>query len=613
MKWSYGVTTVPSRFQTTLPRTLCSLSAGGFASPRLFIDGVDRPPVYLAKYDTTCHQPLVRTWMNWSLGIYELYGRDPDADRFAMFQDDVICVAGLRAYLESVEMPAKGYWNLYTADENVRDQAGFYRSNQKGLGALALVFDNEGLRRLLRSPHFVNRPHPQFLKPDVHVSRTWKAIDGGIVDSMRKAGYREYVHNPSLVQHIGVESSMGNGRWPESGASSFPGVRFDARQLITDAAGGVAGSGDTGLDRGQSERAGPRPHTDAEIRVAVPSGGRSIGGFAGDESPRLGLVGYNAATGLGTLNRQIATHLPIAAWLVKPHRNLATLEDFSGVDATVHHSGERPIRDWLESVDRVIFCETPYYKSLTRLCREMGKPMFCVPMQEWLPLGQGGWIHDVDLFICPTRHCFDEFKTRLPCVLFPWPVDVERFPFVERQVCERFLFVNGHGGWNGRKGADVIRAALELWPDMPLAVRSQTDEVWPAGVAVLPAVEDQVELYSVGDVLLVPHKVDGVGLEPMEAAACGMPSIVTSGRPWDELPAVAMIAATKTRRKVNRVVDWHEPSPASLVEVCRGLVGKPLAEQSRAVLKWAKLREWAARRDQLWELLSDVSVAGERR
>jgi glycosyltransferase involved in cell wall biosynthesis len=578
MQWSYGVTTVPSRFATTLPRTLCSLAAGGFDAPRLFVDGAAELPPRLANYAATCHVPKVRTWMNWVLGMTELYGRMPAADRYVIFQDDVICVSHLREYLESIEFPARGYLNLYTELRNERDRSGFYQSNQLGLGALGLVFDNEGLRRLLRTPHFVNRPHPKFLKPGVKTTRTWKAIDGGIVESMRKAGYREYVHRPSLLNHIGVKSSMGNGQWPSEGAATFPGESFDARELSV----------------GRLRATGPASAPTSVVRSDL-SHQVSPSDPSTSDNPRLGLVGYNCASGLGTLNRQIATYLPITSWLVKPHRHLPTLQPVNDhTRLIVSRTGEGPVREFLNSVDCVIFCETPYYQSLVRVAREMGKHTFCVPMQEWLPPEGKGWPEQVDLFLCPTQHCYDQFSKLLPCVYWPCPIDTRLFPFQQRHICRRFLFLNGSGGLHDRKGSEVVKAALKLWPEMPLTVRSQATTSWPAGVDVLPPATDHSLLYSVGDVLISPHRCDGIGLEPLEAAAAGMPAILTDGQPWNEFPSLAKVKAAVKQRMVNRLVDWYEPDAESLMDACQAIVNSPIAEQSLSARQWATSRSWEA-------------------
>ena len=221
LKWAYGVTTVPSRLNNgLLEGTLTSLRKAGFDFPRLFVDGASNG-FERFNLPVTYRADTIRTAGNWTLSLMELYIREPLADRYAVFQDDFVTYSGLREYLESIEYPARGYWNLYTFPHNqpeqlaVRiedgkrthpdldpNQRGFYRSDQYGKGAVALVFDLNAVTTLLSSQHLVQR-----VKDPI---RGHRCIDGGIVEALKQAGYTEYVHNPSLVQHTGLTSSMGN-------------------------------------------------------------------------------------------------------------------------------------------------------------------------------------------------------------------------------------------------------------------------------------------------------------------------------------------------------------------------------------------------------------------
>lgn len=99
---------------------------------------------------------------------------------------------------------------------------GWYPSNQRGFGAVALIFPIQVVLTLLTHQHMVNRPL------DAH--RGHQSIDGGIVTTMKKIGYTEYVHNPSLVQHIGTISTMGHKVHPYT--PSFRGEDFDAMSLF---------------------------------------------------------------------------------------------------------------------------------------------------------------------------------------------------------------------------------------------------------------------------------------------------------------------------------------------------------------------------------------------
>lgn len=212
VKWAYGVTTVPRRAEL-LKRTLASLAASGFDEPRIFED-----------------TPNIGTPGRWFLSLWELWIRDTGADRYAIFQDDFVTGLNLQKYLDSCEYPEKGYWNLYTFPRNqeladAHSNKGWFLANQMGKGAVALVFDKEATRTLLTSQYMLDRFIPDGNAPKRHL----EAIDGGVVSALKRAGYREYCHNPSLVQHTGLESSMGNRKQPL--ATSFQGEQFDFTSL----------------------------------------------------------------------------------------------------------------------------------------------------------------------------------------------------------------------------------------------------------------------------------------------------------------------------------------------------------------------------------------------
>lgn len=229
LRWMYGMTTVPERAENTFRRTLESLMNAGFEEPRLFVDNctpLQAHELYGAyNLPITC-RPLVRTAGNWVLTLYELWALDSSAERYAVFQDDFVTVKNLKRYLELGKTPPAGYQNLYTFPSNQslapEGYTGWYEANQFGRGAVALVFTNEAVRKLLGQPYLVERFQC--------TKRGHKAIDGGIVDAFKLVGYKEFVHTPSLVQHIGDVSTMGNK--PHLKAISFPGEDFDALTLL---------------------------------------------------------------------------------------------------------------------------------------------------------------------------------------------------------------------------------------------------------------------------------------------------------------------------------------------------------------------------------------------
>lgn len=227
MKWSYGVTAHPSRLDDILPRTISSLKNGGFDDPLIFLDGDGTshviPPASLQKHRVVFRQKRIGAFANFTLALWELYLRDPTADRYAIFQDDIICCRNLRQYLEKCHDPDRGYWNLYTWPSNVKAKKGWSLSDQWGRGALGLVFTNEATTRLLAAPYLVNHPK------HAHLGR--RGIDKAVLESFKAIGWREMVHNPSLVQHTGRISSIGH-RMPVVESPVFCGEDFDALELV---------------------------------------------------------------------------------------------------------------------------------------------------------------------------------------------------------------------------------------------------------------------------------------------------------------------------------------------------------------------------------------------
>ena len=233
MNWAVGVTTVLKRRDKTLAETLNSLCDAGFEDVRLFVDGCDNPREYAAfERSVTCRpSPPLRIVGNFMLGLAELYVREPLADRYAMFQDDVTCVLNLRHFLEQSPYPQKGYQNLYLYKANyqhIGGKPGWHPSNQRGLGALGLVFNRDAMLALLGAGHMIRKPL------EAKNQRSWKALDGGIVSGLKNAGIREFVHNPGLVQHIGEHAStLGNhGAEYQDPTPYFAGTDFDALELL---------------------------------------------------------------------------------------------------------------------------------------------------------------------------------------------------------------------------------------------------------------------------------------------------------------------------------------------------------------------------------------------
>lgn len=236
-RWSTAVTTVPSR-SSSLSETLDAIASAGFDAVELFVDSTEViQNANLLEYNIT-YRRNIRTYSHWYLTLVEMYMRDPYCQWYAIFQDDLIAVKNLRSYIEqsTANLPTRHYLNLFTFMENeaIAETAKGWvpaycdkHGRQLGRGAVGLVLPHRAVLELLSSRHMVERR--------LDSVRGHRSLDGAVVEAMNAAGFKEYIHCPSLLQHTGQVSSMGNpwnrpDRYPF--AKTFPGKDTDALTFL---------------------------------------------------------------------------------------------------------------------------------------------------------------------------------------------------------------------------------------------------------------------------------------------------------------------------------------------------------------------------------------------
>jgi len=462
--WAYGVTTCEERVLAgILQTTLESLEKAGFDAPRLFVDGMDGYPPFNHRYNVTYRSPKLRTFGNWMLTLWELYVRDPHADLYAIFQDDCVAVRNLREYIDRVDLPENGYLNLYTFPQNEKDISGFYESNQLGKGAVGIIIPREGIVPLLSSKHMADRPRD--------FKRGHRNVDGGIVTAFKKAGWKEYVHNPSLLQHTGDESSMGNRKFEK--ARTFPGEDFDALSLLNVSTG--------------------------TFRVRE------------DDRPRIALFGPNDDTIIGTMNGQVARYCEhVTTWIHRDSREFPSPDVPRTVEAMRCDVGNpRKILWAVNRTEVVLFVGRPPYRLLLDVAKQEGKRIVCVPYGL---AHEEDWMDDVSLFVCPTKESYELLGLRYPCGVFPWPPDPSSFPFHLRESWRHSLFV-----------AREREASGLVIPDGPLLCKGLEGTTWPPKSlqATIANAQHLRSLYEDGDVLVGNTDV----VTAMEAMSCGIPVV----------------------------------------------------------------------------------------
>lgn len=277
------------------------------------------------------------------------------------------------------------------------------------------------------------------------------------------------------------------------------------------------------------------------------------------------------------------------------------------------------LEKWVDRIDVLLFVETPIIDRLVTIAKRRGKKIVCIPMHENIPTYED-WPSLVDLWIAPTQHTVEVLKrkkVRGNVVYFPCPVDANAFDFQPRTVCRRFIYAQGNSGPKDRKGGLIVRAALEIDPDLPVAVYSQVqDGIYPgyhipvdwSGVADFRgSVVNPADIYRDGDVFVMPSRWEGLGLPLYECQAAGMPLICTNGppmneaHPWKTIPAI--LRRFDIFNKQRHIESW-DVTPEDLVTVLRASLGQDITQASKDARKFAVERSWASSADSLRHLIA---------
>ncbi|HWB11887.1 MAG TPA: glycosyltransferase [Pirellulales bacterium] len=508
LRWQVGLLTAP-RDAPTIHQTLSSLHAAGFTPVHVFAEPGSWIPQTAGDLRVAIHERRLGNLTNFYNALATLLEQAPDADAFAIFQDDVRVAEGTRAWCEAEFWPGGGgLVSLFTPRPHARPQTGWHLllpGANRICGAQAIVFRRDVLRSFLADPLVVR---------SLHTSRSHDdAIVGGWTARQRLSiAY----HTPSLVRHTGVVSSL------------FP------------------------------EGPDPRNFADAVENVAQIPTWRAPPTHRG----KVGLIGWQTASGLGYLNHYLAKHLDVDRWLVPVHPDKPAIragKPTCPIEYTSIHADTDSLRRWLNGLDWVLFAEQPYCPRLARAARVFGVNIACIPNWECLN-PKLAWLACVDLMICPSLHTYRhacDWKHRYcfgwDVIYVPCPMDTGAFRFRQRTRCRRYVFINGWGGGRprrldgspapyGRKGGELIAEAARAAPDLSFIVHSQVElNGLPPNVELRKPPSDHRRLYHDGDVCVQPSHYEGIGLQLLECQAAGMPLITSDAPPMNEYQPLDVI------------------------------------------------------------------------
>jgi len=319
---------------------------------------------------------------------------------------------------------------------------------------------------------------------------------------------------------------------------------------------------------------------------------------------RLSAIVRADACGLGTLSRMFADELGFHRTVsLARHQGGAWPEWFGGDNRHASDGLTPELVGWLcDGADVLLSFETWYGSFVPVLARRLGVKTALVPMYECCPRAGAG-LEATDLAICPSPLDLEEIEHNTPGlaqarkVLLPIPCDTKRIAFRRRERALTFVHNAGHGGLMGRNStAEVLQAWQHVRSPARLLVRLQPGAAldMPASayrdgrIAVAesnPA--NYWDLWSEGDVLLHPHKWDGLSLPIQEALAAGLPVITTDSWPfcdregrlgWLPRSLKQLAIAPRIVRRVTlcRQIEASYPHPRDIAARVDQLYGQPI-------------------------------------
>jgi glycosyltransferase involved in cell wall biosynthesis len=573
--WAVAVTTAPRR-QPRLARTLDTLAAAGW--------GPDCTTIYAEPgTDTPDGWPVERSpvqlggWANWLRALRNTLATRPDAATIFMLQDDMDLSPDVRQLVEALSLPFDAGMlspycpSIYAPADGAPGPFRVIPTTMRGIrwfgmvGACTLMFPRHIAEELVRHP-FVSS----------YNETRW--IDGVVGHAVNALSRSTYFHWPSLAQHTGDTSTLhGSAQATGHRQAQLFVPELSATQLLPE-----------------------RPRT----------------------MPRVGIIGWCTASGLGRLNHVAARLLPAARWLAPRHSRFPYVEAPPGVELWTCNSttNTEKLRAFMAGLDMVLCFELAYYPNVAEVAKSMNVKTVCVMMHECAPPGCKGFPQLFDMLIMPNDTCLSILAPALPRQnyrMIRWPIDVAEIPFKLRHRADSFYFGQGTGGGADRKGGYIVLEAAKRTPRIPWIVYSQivdkrmrifeVEYNYPPNVTVHGQVDNPADLYHHGDVAVQMSRYEGMGLQLLEAKAAGMPLITTDAGPMNEYDPFAVVQATPTRTRVVRpTIAWHA-DPVALAELVTRVHGADIAAASLRSRSWVEANcSWEKQGDAIRELFTDL-------
>lgn len=271
---------------------------------------------------------------------------------------------------------------------------------------------------------------------------------------------------------------------------------------------------------------------------------------------RLGLIVRSDKTGLGYQTRDYYKHLkPDKVILIdlSPLNGLPQhYEWYENTHLIVGIPTDQQVVEMLQDIDVLLTAETSYNPRLYTIARELGVKTICVENPEFFDPFKFPDYPLPDLIILPSVWMEQEIRAYAEprgtkVIQLHHPVDRESFPFRQRTMAVP-MHIAGKQAVEDRNGTWDF---MDAWPSGIVTTQSD-DLAWHIRQKyrhsdVFTGIDNPLEMYQKGDILVLPRRYGGNCLPLNEALSTGMPVIMTDISPNNHLlPKEWLVPAIKT-------------------------------------------------------------------
>lgn len=297
---------------------------------------------------------------------------------------------------------------------------------------------------------------------------------------------------------------------------------------------------------------------------------------------KIGLLAFSTNTGLGYQTWSFYKHM-------KPYKTLiADISQYNHMQT--HHDrypdariGKIPNRldiDWLlDGIETLFVCETPLNYDLFKEARFRGVKIVLQHNPEFLDYFNRPTLPKPDILAAPSPWLNDAVAALdiAPVVDLPVPIDLD---IGRREIteCRTIFHIAGRQAAHDRNGTKLfIHAALKAKTFKYLIYAQTVDDETnrliekakhEIDLEVIYDTPNPADMYTRGDVLVLPRKYGGLCLPMNEALTAGIPVIMPRIEPNNQLlPEDWLVRATKCGEfNARTVIDMYDAEVSKLVD-----------------------------------------------